>query len=246
MTKFAMTIRKAISWTVLGIWAVSSVPVFAQSSPLPSGKVDGSAIVVVGEAEVSAEPDMAEIQVGVVTLAASPGEALQANNAAVQKLFETLEGRKVPKKDMQTSGFSVSPDFKRGPRGQQLTEIVGYRVRNQVSLKIRQLAILGELLNDLVKDGANQVHGVSLSVSDSSRILDTAREKAIADARRKAEIYANAAGVKAGKVRRIDAEEEHSRQPTGLSHARSAADSVPIATGERVIHVRVVAAFAIE
>jgi hypothetical protein len=99
----------------------------------------------------------------------------------------------------------------------------------------------------LVREGANQVHGISFSVAEPSRILDSAREKAIADARRKADIYAHAAGIKAGKVVRIDEEGDHAApRPPMLAYARAAVGSVPIASGERSFHVRVAVTFAIE
>ena len=177
-------ISKAILLAVLGVWVLSSVPAFAQNAKPQSGKLPGSAIVVVGEGEASAQPDTAEIQVGVVTLAASAAEALQSNNVAVEKLFKALDARQIAKKDMQTSNFSVTPEYKQGPQGQQLSEIIAYQVRNQLSVKIRQLTKLGPILDELVHEGANQVSGIEFSVADPSRILDTAREKAIATGER--------------------------------------------------------------
>lgn len=245
-----LAISKA-SWAILGICALSGVPALAQIRNLPIGKppagqLPGSAIVVIGEGEASAQPDTAEIQVGVVSLSPSAAEALEANNVAVEKLFKALDARQIAKKDLQTSNFSVTPEYKQGPQGQQLSEIVAYQVRNQLSVKIRQLPKLGPILDELVHGGANQVNGIEFSVADPSRIQDTAREKAIADARRKAEIYARAAGIKAGKVVRIDEETERAPRPPMLAFARQAAGSVPIAAGERVFHVRVVVTFAID
>jgi uncharacterized protein len=242
----------AILGAVFGLWALSGVPALAQNCSPQGGRarsrvLPGQAIVVVGEGEVTAQPDTAEVHVGVVTLAASAAEALQANNAAVEKLFKALEARQIPKKDLQTSNFGVSPEYKHGPHGQQVAEIVGYQVQNQLSVKIRQLPALGPILDELVREGANQVHGINFSVADPSRILDSAREKAIADARRKADIYAHAAGIKAGKVVRIDEEGDHAMpRPPMMAYARSAVASVPVASGERSFHVRVVVTFAID
>ncbi len=250
----AMMVAKlgAILGTVLGLWALSSVPALAQNGPPQGGRarsrvLPGQAIVVVGEGEASAQPDTAEVHVGVVTSAASAAEALQVNNAAVERLFKALEARQIAKKDLQTSNFGVSPEYEHGPQGQQLAKIVGYQVQNQLSVKIRQLPALGPILDELVREGANQVHGIHFSVADPSRILDSAREKAIADARRKADVYAHAAGIKAGRVVRIDEEGDHATpRPPMMAFARSAVASVPVASGERTFHVRVVVTFAIE
>jgi uncharacterized protein len=242
---------KVISSIVLGICVLWSVPALAQSNNQPGGndssaRLQGRAIVVVGEGEASAQPDTAEIQVGVVTLAASAAEALQSNNVRVENLFKALDARQIPKKDIQTSNFSVAPEYKQGPQGQQLSEIVAYQVRNQLSVTVRQLTKLGPILDELVHEGANQVNGIGFSVAEPSRILDTAREKAIANARRKADVYARAAGIKAGKVVRIDEEGDRAPRPPMLAFARQAAGSVPIASGERVFHARVVVTFAID
>lgn len=250
MTAISKAIPQAISLAVLGVWTLSSVPALAQNGQGARARnrvLPGQAIVVVGEGQASAQPDMAEIQVGVVTLAPTAAEALTANNASVEKLFKALEGRQIPKKDLQTSNFGVSPEYKHGPQGQQLAEIVGYQVQNQLSVKIRQLSTLGPILDELVREGANQIHGINFSVAEPAKILDAAREKAIADARRKADIYAHAAGIKAGKVVRIDEEGDHATpRPPMMAYARAAVGSVPIASGERSFHVRVVVTFAID
>jgi uncharacterized protein len=161
-------------------------------------------ITVVGSDEVSAKPDMAEIQVGVVTQAQAAVKAVNDNTEAMQKLFKALGTRGIKDKDLQTSNFSVSPQYRHGPRGEQLPEIAGYQVNNDLRIKVRKLDQLGEILDELVNQGANNVHGISFSVAEPRPLQDEARKKALADARRKAELYAGAAGVKVGRVLLIE------------------------------------------
>jgi hypothetical protein len=133
---------------------------------------------------------------------------------------------------VQTSSFSVTPLYKRGPHGEQLPEIVGYRVGNAVRVKVRKLDSLGQVLDEVVQQGANQVHGVSFSIAEPTAPLDEARRKAMADARRKAELYAKEAGVEVGRVLLIQEQTPHLPGPLFVGGARAEAAGVPIAEGE--------------
>jgi len=201
-------------------------------------------ITVVGSGKSSARPDMAQIQVGVVTEAPLAAKALKDNNDAMNRLFSTLEARGIARKDLQTSNFSVVPQYKRGPHGEQLPEVVGYRVSNQVAVKVRKLDSLGQVLDEVVQQGANQVQGVSFSVAEPTPLLDEARRKAMADARRKAELYAKEAGVTVGRVLLIQEATPHVPGPlvTGLGRAEA---GVPIAEGEQEFGASVTVTYAI-
>lgn len=189
-------------------------------------------VTVVGSGKVTARPDIAQIQLGVITEAPAATKALKDNNDAMAKLFTALEGRGIDRKDVQTSNFSVTPQYKRGPRGEQMLEIIGYRVSNSVHVKVRKLDTLGQVLDDVVQQGANQVHGISFSVAEPAPLLDEARRKAVADARRKAELYAKEAGVAVGKVLLIQEQTPHLPGPVMVGLARSVATGVPVAEGE--------------
>jgi hypothetical protein len=203
---------------------------------VPAGAEERQALVpsltVVGSGTVSARPDMAQIQVGVVTEAASAAKALKDNNDAMARLFATLDGRGIPRKDVQTSTFSVVPQYKRGPHSEHLPEIIGYRVSNAVRVKVRKLDALGDVLDEVVQQGANQVQGVSFSVAEPTPLLDEARRKAMADARRKAELYAKEAGVTVGRALLIQEQSPHLPGPFLAGVSRAEAARVPIAEGE--------------
>jgi uncharacterized protein len=208
----------------------------------------GRSITVIGTGEASAKPDMAEIQMGVVTQAATAGEALSANNAAMDKLLKLLAARGIAEKDVQTTQFSVSPQYRHEPRGQAPPTITGYQVTNQVRVKVRQLASLGQVLDQAVGEGANQVHGISFSVAEPDRFLDTARKDAVGDAKRRAELYAQAAGVKVGRVLLIQEQTPRFPQPQmmAMTARAGAGGAVPVAAGEQEFRASITVTYAID
>jgi uncharacterized protein YggE len=203
-------------------------------------------LTVTGTGKVSAKPDMAQVHIGVLTEAPSAAKALKENNEAMAKLFASLDARGIARKDVQTSQLSVAPQHKRGPHGEPLPPIVGYQVSNQVQVKVRKLDSLGEVLDEVVQQGANQVHGVSFTVAEPEPLLDAARRKAMADARRKAELYAREAGVSLGRVLLIQEQTPHLPRPMFAGLARGEAASVPIAEGEQDFGASITVSYAFE
>jgi uncharacterized protein YggE len=205
-------------------------------------------ISVTGQGKATAPPDMAAIQTGVVTHGATASEALSANNEAMEKILGVLKTYKIASKDVQTSSFNVSPEYKRDERGRRKPGIVGYKVTNQVRVEVRNLADLGKVLEALVRAGSNQVSGVSFGIDDPTGVLNQARNRAIANARSRAELYVQAAGVRLGKVLTISEQPIGLPQPRhfGLSLAREDVSSVPVATGEQDFRARIHMVFALE
>lgn len=204
------------------------------------------AITVLGTGEISARPDQAQVTLGVVTQATTASAALDANTRSIKSLFETIAKHGIAEKDMQTSNFSVSPQYRHDRAGTNPPEIVGYQVSNQVRVKVRQLESVGKLLDSVVQGGANQIQGVQFSVADPQPLLDAARRKAVADARRKAELYAKEAGVVLGPVLSIDEQVHGGPRPFEGGMVREMAAAVPIAAGEQDFQVSIVMKFAIE
>lgn len=201
-------------------------------------------IRVAGQGKSSAVPDMATIQTGVVTQSESANEALQSNSSAVEKMMVKLKELEISDKDMQTSQFSIQPVYERGPHGQQKPNVIGYRVSNQLRVRVRDLSKLGALLDQLVLTGSNKISGISFGVDDSKKVINEARVEAIKDAITRAELYAKAAGVAVGKVLTIDEGQMAIPRPmmySALMEARSM--DVPIATGEQDFSASVTVTF---
>ena len=213
-----------------------SAPALAQTVPPP-------AISVTGEATVSVPPDQAQIDGGVNSDAKTAREASEANNAAMGKVLLALKGAGIDEKDYQTSRLSLQPQY--APNRSGPSPIVGYRASNRVTIRLRDVTKVANVIDVLVGAGATDIGGINFMVSQASKLLDDAREKAIADARRKAEIYARAAGVTLGGPLSIS--EEGSPAPVfrGKMAAPMAAGAV-VAQGEETLSVTVNVSWAIK
>lgn len=199
-------------------------------------------ITITGQGQVSVAPDMAVITTQVVSPGSTAPEALAANSKAMKAVIDEVKSAGIEAKDIQTSGFSIYPRYDNSKQGQnKAPKIVGYDVRNGVTINVRDLAKLGELLNTVVESGANQIGGISFQISDPDEKLNEARKKAVADARARAELLAEAAGSKLGNVLDISENGGYRPQPRGMMmmEARVSADAVPVEVGENTIEASV-------
>jgi uncharacterized protein YggE len=229
-----------LSFALALVAALFAAPALAESDFPP-------AISVTGQASISVPPDLAEVDGGVATDAKTAREASDANNTAMTKVLAALKSAGIEDKDVQTSRLSLQPQY-----GSQVASrsgpsvIVGYRASNRVTVKVRDVNKVATVIDTLVGAGANDIGNVSFSVSQASKLLDDAREKAVADARRKAEIYAKAAGVTLGAPLSIS--EEGAPQPMFRAKMAMpmAAAPTPIAQGEETLSVSVSVTWAIK
>jgi len=187
----------------------------------------------------TAAPDMAIVTSGVVTEGKTAREALTANNDAMSALIDVLTTTGIEQRHIQTSGFSVQPNYvlsdMRDQNGYALPpRINGYRVSNVVNVSVVDLDNLGVVLDQAVTVGANSINGVSFSVSDPSKLLDEARKQAMATAINNAQIYAQAANVSLRRIIKISENNNYGGQQyqpvARMEMAMS--DSVPVQAGE--------------
>jgi uncharacterized protein YggE len=212
-----------------------AAPALAETNP--------PAITVTGEASVSVPPDLALVDGGVTSEAKTAREASDANNAAMGKVLQALKGAGIDQKDVQTSRLSLQPQS--APNRTGPSAITGYRASNRVTIRVRDVGKVAGVIDTLVGAGANEIGGINFMVSQASKLLDEARDKAVADARRKAEIYARAAGVTLGAPLSIS--EEGNAPP--MPYRRMAAGmvaSAPVAQGEETLSVTVSVSWAIK
>ena len=193
---------------------------------------------------VAVEPDQARISSGVTTEGETAKEALAENSATMKKLIDGLKAAGVAAKDFQTSQLSVSPRYTR-PREGETQRIDGYSVTNQVEITARDLDKLGEVLDALVRLGANQMGGLTFGVSEAETLRDDARKEAVANARRRAELYAQAAGVELGEVLKIDEGGESGPPPMPMARAMKM-ESVPIERGTETLSASVTITWALK
>jgi uncharacterized protein YggE len=215
-----------------------AAPTLAQTAP-------PAMISVIGEATVSVPPDLAEIEGGFTSEAKTAREASDANNTAMGKVLLALKAANIDQKDIQTSRLSLQPQTQSAPNRSGPPSIVGYRASNHVTVRLHDVAKVASVIDMLVGAGANEIGGINFMVSAASKLLDDAREQALADARRKAEIYSKAAGVTLGAP--LSILEGNASVPmfrTRMALAPMAA--APVAPGEETLSVTVSVSWAIK
>jgi uncharacterized protein len=234
----------------LGLTSIAFLAAFAAISPAQALErlIDDSndrSIEVTGEGSISAAPDFAVVTLGVTSTGKKAGDAVAANAQAANALAALIRSEGVAPADIQTSSVSVSPMFSQTlPNQQTAPTVTGYSVSNNLSVRVRDIPRLGALLDKAVTAGANSIYGVGFGHNDFSALLDKARPLAVADARRKAEIYAAAGGGRIGRLMVLI--EEGSRQPSSMVFARASLGALPptpIEAGEDKLTVSVNARF---
>lgn len=216
--------------------AVSLLVAFA--SPLRAEeKAMDRLITVSATGYAYAEPDRATVTTGVASEADTAAAALSANTELIGKVVAGIKESGIDAKDIQTSNFSVEPRYT-NPRDGAPPVINGYRVSNQVTLVVRDLKEIGGLLDKLVSLGANQVHGLAFEVSKAETLKDEARKEAVANARRRAELLATAAGAEVGDVVAI-AEDLSYGGPRPMAMRAAKAEAAPIEAGTETLEARV-------
>jgi uncharacterized protein YggE len=196
------TERTVIAATLLGVALLALVNgpsgVFAQdATPVPG--TGTPTVTVVGHGSVIVTPDIATVIVGVQITKPTITEAQSEATTQMTAIIDAIKAAGVAEQDIQTSYYSVNVLFNYDNTGNP-TEVVGYQVSNQVSVVVRDLDKVGSLLADVVGAGANTIYGITFGVEDPSGAESEARAKAVADARKRAEELAQAAGLSLGRV----------------------------------------------
>jgi uncharacterized protein len=219
------------------------LPASAQPAP-PPPPMPPARLIVTGEGSISVPPDYAQITSGVTTQGKTAKEASDANTKAMAALNAALQQAGIAPNDIQTVRFTVSPVYGSSQPG-HAPPLVGYSVSNQLGIKVRQIAKVGEILDSLIAAGATDAGSVQFLHSDSSKVLDQARQAAIADARRKADVYAQAAGLKLGGVAWVTENPAYAPQMAAPRMLAASPAAVPIAAGEDTLQVQITVGFEV-
>ncbi len=220
-----------------------SLAASAASSATPPNRT----ISVVGTGKASGTPDVARVTVGIETRNESVQEAAGDNSTKMSALLEAIAELGIDKKDIQTSNYSIYTDRKplEGLEMESSEESLVYVVNNQVTVTVRDLEKLGDVLDGAVAAGANNVYGIYFTVDDPSALESEARANAVADAKARAESLAELAGVEVGDVLSIS---EVIGGPVAIA-AREAmggmASAVPIEVGELEVSLSVQVTYVI-
>lgn len=226
--------------TALGL-AVAGGAAAQVATPVPVMPGDGTLLSVSAQADATRVPDIARMSAGVVTQAADADAAMQANAARMDQVMEAIRDAGIEERDVQTTGVNVHPqyDYREG----STPRITGYQATNTVQVTVRDIGDLGDVIDALVASGANQVHGPSFDIADEEKdeAYDEARRAALEKARGRAQMYAEALGM---RVRRIASISEGGGfgppRPVPMMMAMDAAasrESTPISPGESTLAV---------
>lgn len=200
-------------------------------------------IIVSGEGIVRAAPDLALLTIGATIQGATAKAASDANSRVMSAVEAALHDAGIAPDDIQTANFSVQPVYASAQSNSQ-PRITGFAVTNQLAVTVRQIDKVGDVLDRAIAAGANDVGSVQFLHNDLSKALDPARTDALADARRKAALYARAAGLTLGAVSWVVEDQANVPQPRFVA-ARMSAAAVPISAGEDTLSVRITAGFDI-
>ena len=203
---------------------------FAAAIALAPARAVEKLVTVTGEATVAIAPDAAVIRIGVTSQDKTAREASDANAKQMTAVLAAIKDTGIAERDIQTSRLSLQPQYDPNKGGN--ARLTGFQANNQVTVRIRDIDKLATVLDRAIASGANEMSGIEFVVSEQSKMLDQARDDAIADARRKAELYAKAAGAKLGNVVSIS-EEGPAAQPRPMQAMRAGA--APIAPGEQTL-----------
>ncbi len=216
-----------------------AAPAFADVTTTP---IAGTELDISATGASTRAPDIAMIGAGVVTQATKAGDAMAANAKAMTATIAALKRAGVADRDIQTQSINLQPQYRYGDN--QPPVLTGYQANNRVSVRIRDLARAGGVIDALVSAGANQIDGPTLSVEHPEAALDEARAKALATARTRAELYAKAAGLTVKRIVRISESENAGPiiRPMAMM-ARANKDSTPVEAGEQELTVNLSVVF---
>ncbi len=189
--------------------AAAMIPAAAEAHDAASGPIvaAGSTLLTLSaEGHSTRTPDLAVFSAGVTSQGKTAGEALSANAADMGKVVAALKRAGIADRDIQTSNLNLNPVYSQpvqlpnGQYDQQPPHIIAYQVNNTVTVRQRNIAQFGKVIDTLVSAGANQVNGPSFQMDDPDAATDEARGQAMKKARARADLYARAAGLKVVRI----------------------------------------------
>ena len=196
-----MLTRRIRSLSIISVLVAVSVflSACAQGGALSGAPAaETKVITVVGQGEAMGVPDQARVNVGVDVFEPEVSQAVQKNEATIQAIMEVLVGLGIAQEDIQTSNYSLYAEQKYGDQGAE--GISGYRVSNQVSVTIRDIERVSEVLEAVTKAGANNIYGVEFILSETGTLESQARANALKNAQNRAAELAKMSGVNLGEI----------------------------------------------
>lgn len=183
---------------VFAIWGITDIV-----NKIKEGRYIGqdaqykNTISISGEGKVLAKPDIGQVSLTVFTQKTTVAAAQSENSKKMNAVLEGMKKLGVKDDDLKTTVYQINPTYQYSS-GRSL--IIGYEVRQTLSVKIRDLEKASEILDKAAMLGANEVGSLNFAIDDEEKLKEEAREKAVKQAKEKAETLAKTLGIKLGKV----------------------------------------------
>ena len=244
-------IRRFLVAALLAASSISAAGAQAQPSDtvVPVQTISGTRLDVVATGEVTRVPDIARISAGVVTQAPTASAALAQNAQRMESVVAALRRAGIAERDIQTSSINLHPDYRHDERGAAPPQLIGYRASNEVSVRFRDIANAGKVIDALVAEGANQINGPTLTIDKPDAALDEARAKAVVAGRARADLYARSMGLRV--VRIVAVSESGGSYPVPpsmpmMAQVRAEAADSKIDPGEQKLQVNLAMTFELQ
>ncbi len=218
----------------------------AQDADCPCGAAcgctdSGARISVVGEGEVSVDPNRAEISVGASFERTTAEAAQQAVNRVLAEVIDEIRDLDIEGTQIQTAGITLHPIYNRPRDGQP--EVTGYRASNTVRVRVDDVQRVGEVLDVAVEHDANQGFGISFMLRNEERATQEALRQAVAQAKRKAQTMGEALGMKMLAIEEVVEMGAQRPQPVyrgvEMMDARMASAPTPVESGQITVRASV-------
>ncbi len=182
------------------LFATSALAAHAQSAPQTAAEAmfNATTLNLSAYGEVRIAPDMATINVGVMTEAPTAVEAMRQNGLRMNQVMAALTRQGIAERDIQTSNLNLSSQY--DYRENQPPLLRGYQASNQVTIRVMDLSKLGQAIDAVVSAGSNQINGIGFGLRDPRTAEDNARRQAVAALKAKADLYAEATGLRIARL----------------------------------------------
>lgn len=237
------SLMRAVALAVL--FSTTALAATAQPAAPPMEQIRGTALNLSAYGEVRAAPDMAMISLGVNTQGPTAEAAMRANTTQMNQVVAALRRQGIAEADIQTSGLNLNPQYVYEQN--QPPRLNGYQATNQVTIRVLDLARLGQAIDAVVGAGANQIQGVSFGLRNPATAEDEARRRAVQALNAKAGLYASATQMRIGRLVSLSEGGGYQPQPprpVPILEARMAkADATSVSPGELTVRIDIQGVF---
>lgn len=226
-----------------------AAPIPASAQQMPAPVLDGLRLDVVATGEVTRAPDQVTVMAGVVTRAPQAEAALRENAQRMERVRDALRRLRIEPRDIQTGTISLNQDYERPrePMASGRPEPSGYVASNQLTIRFRDIASAGRIIDALVAEGVTNVQGPMFGLSNQAAALDEARTRALTVARARAELYARTLGTRIRRIVSVSEAGQPGIYVTGATRGMAAMDaSTQIEPGEQLVATNLTVTFELE